>query len=75
MSKQIEETVEKILSLIGQINAEEKASTLNRNRPIAPCEIIDELEEKPNRCRACPLRGQTSQCECQIIDERRRGIV
>ena len=69
MSKQIEETVEKILSLIGQINAEEKARTLNHRRPIAPCQIIDELEEKPNRCRACPLRGQTSQCGCQIIEQ------
>ena len=75
MSKAIEETVERILSLIGEIRAkEEKAVRLNRKEPIPLCEIIDETVDgpKPRGCVFCIPhlpRDHASACGCQIIDE------
>ena len=76
MSKAIEETVERILSLIGEIRAkEEKALALNRKRPIpALCEVIDETvdDPKPRRCVDCIPhlpRDHASPCGCQIIEQ------
>ncbi len=64
----IEQTVEKILSLLDQISVEEK----NRKSPIPLCEVIDEMEEKPRGCISCISklpRGKLTICGCGFIEK------
>lgn len=71
---QIEQMVEKALSLLQLISAKEKARALNRKKPIGPCEIIDETEEKPRRCVDCIPhlpKDHPTRCGCQLVVQKR----